>query len=70
MDCLTVNEVAARLNVTSLTVRRWLRAGSLGGIALDDRAACRIGAKDLEAFLDARRRGGVQERPMRQPLPS
>ena len=68
MDYLTVTEVAARLNVTSLTVRRWLRAGSLGGIALDDRATCRIGANDLEAFLDARRRGGVQERARREPL--
>lgn len=68
MEYLTVTEVAARLKVTPLTVRRWLRAGSLGGIALDDRAACRIGANDLEAFLDARRRGGVQERARREPL--
>ena len=59
MDYLTVDEVAARLNVTSLTVRRWLQAGSLGGVAVDDRVACRIGAKDLQAFLDARRREGV-----------
>jgi excisionase family DNA binding protein len=57
MVYFTVNEVAARLRVTSLTVRRWLRAGSLGGIALGHRAACRIGAKDLEAFLDGRRPG-------------
>ncbi len=70
MDYLTVNEVAARLNVTSLTVRRWLQAGSLGGVAVDDRVDCRIGVKDLEAFLDARRRGGVQERAKRQPLAS
>ncbi|MGH2616373.1 MAG: helix-turn-helix domain-containing protein [Thermomicrobiales bacterium] len=68
MDYLTVAEVAARLNVTSLTVWRWLRAGSLGGIALDDRVGCRVGAKDLEVFLDARRRGGVQERARRQSL--
>ena len=70
MDYLTVNEVAARLNVTSLTVRRWLQAGSLGGIAVDDRIACRIGVKDLEAFIDARRRGGVQGRAKQQPLAS
>ena len=68
MDYLTVNEVAARLKVTSLTVRRWLQAGSLGGIALGDRAGCRIGEKDLAAFLDARRRGGVQERAKRHPM--
>ena len=70
MDVLTVDEVAARLNVTALTVRRWLSAGSLGGIAVDDRVACRIGVKDLEAFIDARRRGGVQERAKRPPLAS
>jgi excisionase family DNA binding protein len=28
---LTVNEVAERLNVTPLTVRRWLNAGALSG---------------------------------------
>ena len=70
MDDLTVIEVAARLNVTALTVRRWLSAGSLGGIAVDDRVACRIGVKDLEAFIDARRRGGVQDRAKRSPLAS
>lgn len=70
MDYLTVDEVAARLSVTSLTVRRWLLAGSLGGIAVHDRVACRVAVKDLEAFIDARRRGGVQERPKRQPLAS
>jgi excisionase family DNA binding protein len=68
MDDFTVDEVAARLNVTPLTVRRWLRAGSLEGIALDDRVACRIGVKDLEAFIDARRRGGVQVRARRPPV--
>lgn len=70
MDVLTVDEVAARLSVTALTVRRWLSAGSLGGIAVDDRVACRIGVKDLEAFIDARRRGGVQDRAKRSPLAS
>jgi excisionase family DNA binding protein len=62
---LTVAEVAVRLKVTPLTVRRWLRAGSLAGIDSDDRAACRIRETDLAAFLDARHRGGVQERPRR-----
>jgi hypothetical protein len=37
---------------------------------VDDRIACRIGVKDLEAFIDARRRGGVQERAKQQPLAS
>jgi excisionase family DNA binding protein len=65
---LTVAEVAVRLKVTPLTVRRWLRSGSLAGIHVDDRVACRIRETDLAAFLDARHRGGVQERP-RRPSP-
>lgn len=68
MPDLTVAEVAARLQVTPLTVRRWLRSGALEGISPEDRAACRIRATDLAAFLDARCRGGVQERP-RRPAP-
>jgi excisionase family DNA binding protein len=59
---LTVNDVAKRLKVTPLTVRRWLNAGSLAGIQLGDRAGWRITETDLATFLDARRRGGVQER--------
>jgi excisionase family DNA binding protein len=59
---LTVNDVAKRLKVTPLTVRRWLNAGSLVGIQLGDRAGWRISETDLATFLDARRRGGVQER--------
>ena len=69
MPELTVAEVATRLRVTPLTVRRWLRSGSLVGLAPDDRAACRVRETDLAAFVDARRRGGVQERP-RRPAPA
>ena len=68
MEGLTVNVVAERLKVSPLTVRRWLRAGSLGGSELEDRACCRISEADLASFLDARHRGGVHERPRRQPL--
>ncbi len=68
MADLTVAEVAARLNVTVLTVRRWLKAGSLAGLHCDDRAGCRISERDLANFLDARRRGGVQDREPRSPL--
>ena len=60
---LTVNEVAERLKVTPLTVRRWLNAGALSGIQIGDRAGCRITEEDVQTFLDARMRGGVQERP-------
>ena len=62
---LTANEVAERLNVSPLTVRRWLNAGALSGIQLRDRAGCRITERDVQMFLDARMRGGVQERPNR-----
>ena len=68
MEDLTIDEVAARLKVTRLTVRRWLQAGALNGTELGDRARCRIRETDLAAFLDARRRGGVQERAKRPPL--
>jgi excisionase family DNA binding protein len=62
---LTVNEVAERLKVTPLTVRRWLNAGALSGMQLGDRAGCRITEGAVQTFLDARMRGGVQERPNR-----
>ena len=65
MGQLTVSEVAARLRVKPLTVRLWLRAGSLAGCRCEERAECRIREPDLAAFLAARRRGGVQERDAR-----
>jgi excisionase family DNA binding protein len=66
MEYLTVSEVAKRLKVTPLTVRRWLNAGSLAGIQLGDRAGWRITETDLQTFLDSRRRGGVQDRAERK----
>ena len=68
MEYLTVSEVAKRLKVTPLTVRRWINAGSLAGIQLGDRAGWRITETDLQTFLDARRRGGVQDRTERKNL--
>ena len=65
MGQLTVSEVAARLHVKPLTVRLWLKAGSLLGCRCDERSACRISETELATFLDARRRGGVQERDTR-----
>ena len=59
---LTVQDVATRLQVMPMTVRLWVKAGSLVGQGCDDRTGCRILEQDLTAFLDARRRGGVQER--------
>ncbi len=60
MEYLTVNQVAERLKVTPLTVRRWLNNGELDGIQLGDRAGWRITEAALDAFLAARR-GGKQE---------
>ncbi len=68
MEDLTVPEVAVRLKVTPMTVRRWLKAGSLRGLHCDDRVGCRIRERDLADFLDARRRGGVQDRTPRRSL--
>jgi excisionase family DNA binding protein len=65
VEDLTVPQVAARLHVSPLTVRRWLKAGSLRGLQCDDRAGCRIREHDLATFLAARCRGGVQERSLR-----
>jgi excisionase family DNA binding protein len=70
MTHLTINEVAERLKVTPLTVRRWLNAGSLAGRQSGDRAGWLIAETDLQTFLDARRRGGVQERPARNTMPA
>jgi excisionase family DNA binding protein len=55
MEYLTVQEVAERLRVTPLTVRRWLNSGALSGIHLGNRAGWRISEADLSAFLEARR---------------
>jgi excisionase family DNA binding protein len=56
VEYLTVNEVAERLKVTPLTVRRWLYSGELAGIRLSSgRAGWRITQADLDEFLAARR---------------
>jgi excisionase family DNA binding protein len=53
-ELLTVQDVADRLKITAATVRRWLRAGDLRGIALGERAGYRIPVSELERFLAAR----------------
>ena len=70
MTEFTVQEVAAKLKVTPLTVRRWLQSGSLAGIACDDRANCRIRETAIVTFLDTRHRGGVHDRAKQNPLAS
>jgi excisionase family DNA binding protein len=55
VELLTVSEVAERLRVTPLTIRRWLKSGDLVGIQLGDRAGWRISQDDLNNFLKRRR---------------
>jgi excisionase family DNA binding protein len=55
----TVSEVAARLQVSEETVRRWARAGELPVIKLGDyRSGYRIHPTDLDNFLRQRYSGG------------
>ena len=58
VELLTVAEVAERLKVQPLTIRRWLKSGELAGIQLGDRAGWRISEDDLGRFLDQRRGPG------------
>jgi excisionase family DNA binding protein len=57
---LSVEDVAARLDVTEETVRRWLRSGELRGIRLSRKAGWRIREVDLQTFLDKRTPGEQQ----------
>ncbi len=52
---LTVEEVAARLQVNEQTIRRWLREGKLAGVPFGGRTGWRVSEDDLRAFLDRRR---------------
>lgn len=59
----TVEEIADRLKVAPLTVRRWLKSGELRGIKFGK--LWRIRESDLVAFLEARTTGreGGEEPP-------
>jgi len=54
MGLLSVEEVAARVKVSTYTVRRWVRQGRLAGIKIG--RDWRVDERDLEAFLAARRK--------------
>lgn len=57
---LTVQDIADRLQVHTETVLRWLREGQLEGFRLgSNRAGWRVSEDQLDAFLDARRRRGL-----------
>jgi excisionase family DNA binding protein len=63
MDYLTTGDVARELKLSIETVRRLIRSGALRASPLSDkpgRAGYRIRRADLEAFLEARARGGQQ----------
>lgn len=47
---LRVEDVAAQLDVSLESVRRWLRAGDLRGLKLNDKAGWRVRQSDLDAF--------------------
>jgi chromosome partitioning protein len=51
---LTVDDIASRTGVHPETVRGWLRAGVLKGVAKSKRTGYRIQADDLEQFLKSR----------------
>jgi excisionase family DNA binding protein len=51
---LTVAEIAERLQVSEVTVRRWLREGALHGRQLGGRAGWRVSVEELERFMQAR----------------
>lgn len=47
---LTLPEVAARLGVSELTVRRYIKAGELVAIRLGQKAGYRFRPEDVDAF--------------------
>jgi excisionase family DNA binding protein len=51
---LTVAQVAEQLQVSEVTVRRWLREGALVGRQLGGRAGWRVSVEELERFMQAR----------------
>ena len=52
---LTVKEVAERLRVHAVTVRRWLESQELHGYRLGQRAGWRIPESELMRFLKERK---------------
>ena len=51
---LSVEQIAKRLNVSEITVRRWLLRGQLTGYRFS--GEWRVEPADLEAFLQEKRR--------------
>ena len=51
---LTVEQVAAQLQVDVNTIRRWLQRGLLHGSRLPGKAGWRVPASDVQRFLASR----------------
>ncbi len=60
-EWLTVQEVAAELQVHEETVRRWIRDGRLAAHRFGGKAGYRIQRADLQDFLARTRDGGEAE---------
>jgi len=50
---LTPEEAADRLNVSPMTVRKWLRSGKLRGVKVS--VLWRVRESDLDAFIEEKR---------------
>lgn len=53
-DWMTVQQVAAYMQLHEETVRRWIREGELPVLDLGKKAGYRIKPDDLDAFIAAR----------------
>ncbi len=53
-ELLTTEEIAKRLKVNVVTVRRWLESGKLAGEHLGHRIGYRVRPSDLDEFLARR----------------
>lgn len=50
-DLLTTKEIAERLRVHVVTVRRWYKSGKLKGFIISKRGDIRYRKEDLERFI-------------------
>ena len=55
----TPEQVAERLQVSTWTVKRWLRDGELTGVRVGPRGVWRVSASDIAAFLDEQRKNAA-----------
>ena len=53
----TVEEIASRLDVHIVTVRRWIRSGRLVAMAFGGKTGYRVRDSDFQAFLESTRTG-------------